>query len=141
MTTKNGLAHNKCMDKQKKKIVIIDDELSFLNIFSAVLEKAGFEVRGFSNPKEALMKMMEEKPDLILLDVFMPDMDGFQVFEYLKRDFKEKTPKIVFLTNLGETVAGDSIDQQYVKDIGAQGYIRKTDDLDKDVQKIKELLG
>jgi len=71
----------------------------------------------------------------------MPDMDGFQVFEYLKRDFKEKTPKIVFLTNLGETVAGDSIDQQYVKDIGAQGYIRKTDDLDKDVQKIKELLG
>jgi len=141
LTAKNDLTHNKYMDNQKKKIVIIDDESSFLNIFSTVLEKAGFEVKGFSNPKEALMKIIEEKPDLILLDVSMPDIDGFQVFEYLKRDFKEKMPKIVFLTNLGETVAGDSMDQQYAKDIGAQGYIRKTDDLDKDVQKIKELLG
>ncbi|MDP3015417.1 MAG: response regulator [bacterium] len=129
------------MDNQKKKIVIIDDELSFLNIFSTALEKAGFEVKGFSNSKEALMKVIEEKPDLILLDITMPEMNGFEVFGHLKKDFQQNMPKIVFLTNLGETVARDSIDEQYAKNIGAQGYIRKTDDLDKIVQKIKELLG
>lgn len=128
------------MANQKKKIIIIDDETSFINIFSAVLVKAGFEVKGFSNPKEALVKMVEEKPDLILLDVAMPEMDGFMVFESLKKDFKDKMPKVIFLTNLGETISGVSIDEQYAKDLGAQGYIRKTDDLDKIVQKVKDLL-
>jgi|GEM_PF-1843074 len=130
----------KTMANQKKKIIIIDDETSFINIFSAVLVKAGFEVKGFSNPKEALVKMVEEKPDLILLDVAMPEMDGFMVFESLKKDFKDKMPKVIFLTNLGETISGVSIDEQYAKDLGAQGYIRKTDDLDKIVQKVKDLL-
>ena len=128
------------MANQKKKIIIIDDETSFINIFSAVLVKAGFEVKGFSDPKEALVKMVEEKPDLILLDVAMPEMDGFMVFESLKKDFKDKMPKVIFLTNLGETISGVSIDEQYAKDLGAQGYIRKTDDLDKIVQKVKDLL-
>jgi len=128
------------MANQKKKIVIIDDEASFINVFSTALGKAGFEIKGFSNPKEALIKMIEERPDLILLDVAMPEMDGFMVFESLKKDFRDKRPKVIFLTNLGETVSGVSIDEQYAKDIGAQGYIRKTDDLDKIVQKVKDLL-
>jgi len=128
------------MAKQKKKIIMIDDEVSFINIFSNALGRAGFEIKGFSSPKEALIKMVEEKPDLILLDVAMPEIDGFMVFESLKKDFKDKMPKVIFLTNLNETISGVSIDEQYVKDIGAQGYIRKTDDLDKIIRKVKDLL-
>ena len=129
------------VSQKAKKIIIIDDEISFLNIFETLLKNAGFEIKTFSDPKTAVKEIIYEKPDLILLDIAMPEMDGFEVFEHLKKDFQENIPKIIFLTNLGETVAGTSVDEQYAKDIGAQGYIRKTDDLDKTVQKIKELLG
>jgi len=128
------------MNNLKKKIVIIDDEESFLMIFGKALEKEGFEVKGFSNPKEALMKIVEEKPDLIILDIKMPEMDGFEVFKHLKTDLQGSFPKIVFLTNIGETPSGQGIDENFIQSIGGQGYIRKSDDLDKIISKIKQTL-
>lgn len=125
---------------KKQKIVIVDDEISFLSIFTKALENAGFEVKGFSDPKEAILKIPEEKPNLILLDITMPEINGFEVFEKLKNDIKANACKIVFLTNLGETVAGTSVDEQYAKDIGADGYLKKTDDLNYFVKKIQEIL-
>lgn len=127
------------MDK-KKKIIVIDDEVSFLNIFTKALEKAGFEVKGYLDPREALKNIPQEKADLILLDVLMPELNGFEVFERLKKDIKEGMPKILFLTNLGETVSGTKIDEHFAESIGAEGYIKKTDDLDKIIEKIKECL-
>lgn len=126
--------------KQKKKIIIIDDEVSFLSIFSKALENAGFEVRGFSDPKEAIKLIPAERADLILLDITMPEIDGFVVFEQLKNYLGSKMPKTVFLTNLGETVSGASIDEYFAKNIGAEGYVKKTDDLSAIVQKIKQLI-
>jgi len=128
------------MNNPKKKIVIIDDEESFLMIFGKALEKEGFEVKGFNNPKEALMKIVEEKPDLIILDIKMPEMDGFEVFKHLKTDLQGNFPKIVFLTNIGETPSGQGIDENFIQSIGGQGYIRKSDDLDKIISKIKQTL-
>lgn len=125
---------------KKKKIIVVDDEISFLNIFIKALEGAGFEVKGYLNPKEALKNIPQEKADLILLDVLMPELNGFEVFEHLKKDIKEKMPKILFLTVLGETVSGTKIDEHFAKSIGAQGYIKKTDDLDKMIEKVKECL-
>ena len=125
---------------QKQKIVIVDDEVSFLSIFTKVLENAGFEVRGFSDPKEAILKIPSEKPNLILLDITMPEINGFEVFEKLKNDLKANACKIMFLTNLGETVAGTEVDELYAKDIGADGYLKKTDDLNYFVKKIQEIL-
>ncbi|MEK7593231.1 MAG: response regulator [Patescibacteria group bacterium] len=125
---------------QKQKIVIVDDEVSFLSIFTKVLENAGFEVKGFSDPKEAILKIPSEKPNLILLDITMPEINGFEVFEKLKNDLKANACKIMFLTNLGETVAGTEVDELYAKDIGADGYLKKTDDLNYFVKKIQEIL-
>lgn len=130
------------MDNQSltKKIIIVDDEISFINMFSAVLKPLAI-IKGYTVPKEALLEIPGEKPDLVLLDIKMPGLNGFEVFEHLKNDLKEKAPKIIFLTNLGETVSGAQIDEHFAKSIGASGYIRKTDDLDIVVKKVKEALG
>lgn len=128
------------MNIKKQKIVIVDDEISFLSIFKTALESANFEVKEFSDPKEALKNIISEKPNLILLDISMPEIDGFQVFEHLKKDFGRKIPKIIFLTNLGETISGTGIDNHFAKNIGADGYIYKTDDINNIIKKVKEVL-
>ncbi|KKR55671.1 MAG: Response Regulator Receiver Signal Transduction Histidine Kinase [Candidatus Curtissbacteria bacterium GW2011_GWA1_40_24] len=125
---------------KKSKIVIIDDEPSFLSIFSTALGKENFEVKTFSDPQEALKNIVGEKPDVILLDIKMPGLDGFQVFEYLKKDFGKNLPKVLFLTSLGETISGTAIDNHFAKTIGANGYIHKTDDLNNIVKKVKETI-
>lgn len=123
------------------KIVIVDDEASFLNLFTTVLSReADFEITSCLGAKEALLKIPEIKPDLVLLDVSMPEMDGFGVFEHLKKDCVDKMPKIVFLTNLGETISGTKVDEHFAKNIGAEGYIKKTADIDEIVKKIREVL-
>ena len=125
----------------KPKILIIDDEVSFLTIFGTALGNAGFEIKTYSNPSEALKKVEFENPDLILLDISMPGMDGFEFFDQLKNKLGKNIPKIVFLTNLGENVAGASVDEHFAKNIGAAGYVHKTDNLNDVVKKISEILG
>jgi len=128
------------MADQKKKIVIIDDEKSFVTILTTALEKAGFEVKGYSDSQEALQNILEEKPDVVLLDILMPGLNGFEVFKHLKQDLKEKAVKILFLTNLEETESGIKIDDNFALSVGADGYIKKTDDLEKMIEKIKGYL-
>lgn len=126
--------------KSKKKVIVVDDEPSFLNIFGELLKIYGFEVKGISDPKKALLEIPVEKPDLVLLDISMPELDGFQVFEHLKNDLKEEMPKVVFLTSLGETISGQKVDEHFAKDIGADGYIRKTADLKQISEQIQDLI-
>ncbi len=128
------------MAEQKKKIVIIDDETSFLSIFETALKNAGFEVKGFFDPEEFLKQIFKEKPDLILLDISMPEIDGLEVFERLKKGFGRKLPKTVFLTNLGGALAGASVDEHFAKNIGASGYLKKFEDLEITVKRVKEII-
>src|SRR3989344_3318891 len=125
----------------KPKILIIDDEVSFLTIYGTALGNAGFEIKTYSNPSEALKGIESEKPDLILLDISMPKIDGFEFFDRLKDKFGKNIPKVVFLTNLGENVAGASVDEHFAKNIGAVGYVHKTDNLSDVVKKVSEILG
>lgn len=124
----------------KPKVLIIDDEVSFLTIFGTALSNAGFEVKTYSNSSEALKNIESEEPNLILLDISMPGMDGFEFFDQLKNKFSRKMPKVVFLTNLGESVAGASVDEHFAKNIGAAGYVHKTDDLHDVIKKINEII-
>lgn len=122
------------------KILLIDDEKSFCDIFSFVLKREGFDIKYFTDPKEALLNIVSEKPDLILLDIAMPIINGFSILSQLKKDLKEKQPKIVFLTNLKYSTDGSLIDETYAKSLGADGIIHKTEDMDKVIEKIKEFL-
>jgi DNA-binding response OmpR family regulator len=122
------------------KIVIIDDEKSFCELLSFVLKKEGFEIKCYNDPQEALLNIVSDKPDLIILDLAMPVLNGFSLLEHLKKDLQEINPKILIVTNLKYTDSGIPIDENYAKSLGVDGLIHKTGDLDDMVKKIKQVI-
>lgn len=118
----------------QKKILIVDDTKSYLWVISQALEEAGFTVVTASNGEEGLVTVEKEKPDLILLDITMPKMDGMTMAKKIK-EMSIDVP-IIFLTNMGD-----------MKDISegsevAVGYIVKADTSTEDVVvRVKEKLG
>ncbi|MBN3039546.1 MAG: response regulator [Candidatus Omnitrophica bacterium] len=73
----------------KKRILIIDDDQDFINPTKYMLENAGYEVVVARNGKEGLSLFGEKTPDLVLLDIVMPTMDGFEVLHSLRNDFPD----------------------------------------------------
>lgn len=71
-----------------KKILIADDSPTIVEITKAMLKEEGYEIVTAGNGTEALQKINEEKPDLVLLDVMMPDMDGYSALQAMRRDSK-----------------------------------------------------
>jgi len=82
------------------KILIVDDDVDYSNLVGAFVEKAGHEVIILNHSREVLDVVLEEKPELVLLDIIMPDMDGIAVAE----DIIDMDPlvKILFMTALGD---------------------------------------
>lgn len=122
-------------------ILIVDDEPAFREIFSAKLGADGFRTETAENGQLGLEKAKQLKPDLILMDVKMPVMDGPSAVLALRADPETKDMKVAFLTSLGDPrMEMQEINQKFSQDFGAQGYLKKTDDLDTLTQKIKEFL-
>jgi DNA-binding response OmpR family regulator len=104
----------------RKRILIVDDEVYMLHILEFSLHMEGMEVVSASSGQEALQKISEEPPDLIILDVLMPEMDGYEVCRRLKQEENTRAIPIVFLT------AKDSRhDRAFGLDLGASAYITK----------------
>ena len=101
-----------------KKILIVDDDETLVRLMSQVLTQKGYEVLKASNGQEALRLLFDHKPDLVLLDVVMPKMDGWQTLDRI-RDISDIP--IVILT--GKRVAEDDIVRGL--DYGADGYLIK----------------
>ncbi|MBI2514754.1 response regulator [Candidatus Wolfebacteria bacterium] len=128
------------MDK-KPLILLVDDEKDFLEIFSLKLQSAGFEVKTAQSAEEALRQLKEIKPDLILMDFMMPEMDGLLAIGRIRSEFPGMNFKIVFLTNYGEPIKeGTEVDKKFAAELGAADYIRKSEDLDEVVSRIKQIL-
>jgi len=85
------------MPKQKK-ILVVDDERHIVRLVQVNLERQGYQVVSAFDGREALKKVESERPDLIVLDVMMPHMDGFEVLKRLKSDDKTKDIPVVMLT-------------------------------------------
>ena len=86
----------------KKKVLVVDDEVTTVQLLEYVLQKNNFETISVYSGKKALEKAREEKPDLILLDIMMPGMDGIEVCTELKKDPETNTIPIIFLSALGQ---------------------------------------
>ncbi len=119
----------------------MDDEPDFREIFSAKLTAAGFHVETAENGEVALAKMATSTPDLVLMDVKMPVMDGPTAVLKMRDDPKLKDIKVAFLTSLGDArIEIQEMNKKFAQDFGAQGYLRKTDSLDMLVDRVNGFL-
>ncbi|MBE9106204.1 response regulator, partial [Nostoc cf. edaphicum LEGE 07299] len=105
---------------QKRNILVVDDTPDNLRLLSAMLTAQGFEVRKALNGKMALTACQMVLPDVILLDINMPDMDGYQVCQQLKADDKTSEVPVIFISALD-----DVVDKVKAFDVGGVDYIAK----------------
>lgn len=85
-----------------KRILLVEDDPFLVDIYSTKLKEAGFSVQVAFDGKEALKKIKEDLPDLLLLDIVLPDFNGWEILRRIERDDKLKVLKVVVLSNLGE---------------------------------------
>lgn len=109
------------METNKKHILLVDDDPLVIRMYQNKLTKDGYEVKTASNGEEGLISIMKEKPDLILLDVMMPKMNGVETLKRLKADSKTKNIPVIVLTNLGDNPE----DVDAAKELGALDYLVK----------------
>lgn len=117
------------------RVFIADDELDFVFTLRARLEFEGFEVSTAADGAEALEQIVREKPNLVLLDIMMPTMNGYQVCRELKHNPETKDMPVVMLTARSQ----DS-DRHWGKQTGADDYVTKPFHMDELVEKIKGML-
>ncbi|MEQ8961412.1 MAG: response regulator [Coleofasciculus sp. C2-GNP5-27] len=87
----------------KGTILVIDDIPDNLHLLTEMLTQQGYKIRIIPNGKLALKSVAKNPPDLILLDIVMPDMDGYQVCQQLKASAKTQNIPVIFLSGLNET--------------------------------------
>lgn len=118
------------------KILFIEDETALQKTLSAMMEQAGHSIVNAYDGEKGLELAQQSEPDLILLDLILPRMDGFSVLDKLKSEQKTKNIPVIVLTNL-ESVE----DVEKVIELGATTYLVKANyDLDDIVRKIDETL-
>ena len=124
------------MTKKVKHILIAEDEEAYSRVLKYKLEDEGFTVSTAINGVEALNGAQNKKPDLLLLDLIMPVMDGFEVLEKWSKDAVLKKIPVIVLSNLGQEE-----DIKRTTALGAKDYFIKTDmELVKVVEKVRGVL-
>ncbi len=121
-----------------KKIMVVDDELELRELIAERLKKNGYDARAVSGGKEALASAKNDPADLIMLDVAMPDMDGYETCRRLKEENATKDIPVVFLS--GKDLDPHGIVKR-AAELGARGYILKPSTFDELLEKVKEIIG
>lgn len=104
----------------KKKILVVEDEESLLKLESILLTSKGYDVKGVANGQAALDAIAEEIPDLVLLDIMLPEMDGFEVCRRIKENPLTEDLPVVMLT-----AKKSREDMTRGQEVGADWYITK----------------
>ena len=121
--------------KPTHKVLVVDDEPNIVELLQYNLEKTGYEVKTAYNGQEALDIARQYIPDLIILDIMMPKMDGYQVIRRLKEEERTSTIPVIFLTakaQMKDVVSGRAM--------GADDYVVKPYKFNVLYQKILDLL-
>ena len=92
------------MAQEKKTVVCIEDELEMIDLVKLILGRKSFELVGAVGGREGLETVRELKPDLVLLDLMMPDMDGWEVYQQMKADEELKDIPVIVVTAKAQSI-------------------------------------
>jgi two-component system alkaline phosphatase synthesis response regulator PhoP len=120
---------------RKGKILVVDDEINITQILEFSIGAEGYDVITASNGEEAIDKARREQPDLIILDIMMPRIDGYEACRILKTNPLTKNIPVVLLT-----AKGRDIDKRLGVEVGATDYIIKPFSPGKLIDRIHQLL-
>src|SRR3989338_451331 len=124
------------MSNSSKKILIIEDDKFLAKMLSRMLESHQYDTILASTGKEGLIKASGEEIDLILLDIILPDIDGFDLLETIKKEEKTKNIPVMIISNLGQPE-----DMAQGRALGAMDYLIKSDfSLDEVIKKVRKIL-
>lgn len=126
------MSDNQKKEKSKGKVLLVDDDPLIIRMYEYKLSRDGYQVLLAFDGEKAILTAKLEKPDIILLDLMMPRMNGVETLKFLRKESDTKDIPVIILTNLGD-------DKAYVdltKDIGAEGYLVKADTSLKDLAKM-----
>jgi DNA-binding response OmpR family regulator len=124
------------MSQSVKRVLVVDDEVHVIQLVDLALRTEGFEVIAACDGQEALLKAVSEKPDVILLDVNLPDINGFEVCKRLKAGENTRRIPVLFLSAMSQE---QKIEQGL--SVGAAAYITKPFQMKSLIQKIRQALG
>jgi two-component system phosphate regulon response regulator PhoB len=108
-------------DNKNKKILLVEDDDRLANVYETRLQSEGFTTKRVANGEEALAMALQVKPDLILLDVLMPKVSGFDVLDILRNTPETANIKIIMLTALSQ-----ESDRQRAVSLGVDDYLIKS---------------
>ncbi|HEB64016.1 MAG TPA: response regulator [Chloroflexi bacterium] len=92
------------MTEDPRRLVYVEDDAEMIELVRLILGRRGFEVIGAEGGWEGLETMRREKPDLVLLDLMMPDLDGWEVFQQMKADENLKNIPVIVITAKAQTI-------------------------------------
>ena len=118
---------------ENKKILIVDDEPDFVEVVKMRLSSEGYDIITAGDGKECLEKVKSDKPDAVLLDIMMPNFNGLETLEVIRKDDK-KLPVFIVTAFPNEERMGKA------RELGISGFIVKGSDLTKEIDTIKEVL-
>lgn len=104
------------MENEKKKILIVEDDVFISDIYQVKFSQESYETAVAVNGLEALKKLESFQPDVILLDIIMPQMDGIETLKKIKKDDKWKNIPIIMLTNISEKEKVEESEEMGVND-------------------------
>jgi CheY-like chemotaxis protein len=121
-------------DKKRRKILLVDDEAGFAELLKDLLEMDNYEVTTAENGEDGLEKLKSFTPDVIISDVVMPKMSGFEMFRQVKADQSLSTIPFLFITGFqDERVLSEA------RKIGVFGILRKPIDVEQIENRVKDL--
>jgi CheY-like chemotaxis protein len=109
----------------KAKIMVVEDNIDEAKLIKMTLEPEGYEVITALNGKEAKEKVTKEKPDFFILDIMMPEMDGFAFCSWIRSNKEYKDTPIVLLTGVGEHIYETKYPLKGVMEADADEYLEK----------------
>jgi two-component system alkaline phosphatase synthesis response regulator PhoP len=119
----------------RKRILVVDDEIYIVHILEFTLTMEGYEVLTAADGEEALRRLEQDRPDLVVLDIMMPKVDGYEVLRRIRADEEFRQLPVILLSAKGRPV-----DRETGLEIGADDYIVKPFSPRRLLEKIQDLL-